>query len=52
MIFHTSPHDTKKSMIVGNNALCTLENLGEWCINNVHDSSTHETKILNTIENE
>ena len=51
-MFFDSSHDSRKSMIVGQNALCVMAEIGQWYVNNVHDLNKHEEKGLNTLAKE
>ena len=51
-MFHTSPYDARKSMIVGHNSLGFMANLVQWCVNNVCDLNMHKVKVLNVTANE
>ena len=51
-MFHASPHDTRKSMIAGQNALCVMAEISQWCTNNACDSNVHEAKVSNVLAKE
>ena len=51
-IFCVLPHDSRKLMIVGKSALCTVSEIGQWHAISVRDSRTHEEKALRALAKE
>ena len=44
-MFYALPHDTGISMVMGYNAPCVMDELGQFCENNVHDLNMCEEKV-------
>ena len=51
-MFYDSPHDSRKSITAGKNALCILAEIGQCHVSNFHNKKMNEAKGLSALEKE